>query len=221
MMDFDDFDAEDAAVLGGIIGFAEESVREENAPDPSEPESWDSDDIEPEPRMSISIRRQLDMLGPEMREAVLSSVMEFRKARELDRASNRLRDAMLREAKICEKEERENGFYSEESEKRMLEAFFDYRNGGLVGSDYEEYPDLFYFDEIIGEGGEIEIEYLEDDAEEGEEIIIRPIGHIKHKGRVYLEALVEPSGIRRFFRIDCIKKHRLPRQESGSNETGE
>jgi len=29
-MDFDDFDAEDAAIIGGVMGFAEESISAEN-----------------------------------------------------------------------------------------------------------------------------------------------------------------------------------------------
>lgn len=213
-MDFDDFDWKDAAILGGIMGFAEESIREEMASDPidSDPDPWNFDDIEKEPEMRISLRRQLQMLDPGVREYLLGLLRKQGEYRKVRRKSDGMRNKVVREAKKCQEEERETGRCSEARQQKMMEAFFEYQNGGLEETDYQEYPDLFYFDEVIGDKSELEIDYRKNDEETEENLLIQPIGHIKSKGHIYLEALVKPSDMRRFFRIDHIREHRLPRK---------
>ena len=72
-----DFDMEDATILGGIAGFAEESLREENRDlselDPSEESVKDEADKE------ISLRR-LRNTEPALFEHIVKLVVEHRKA---------------------------------------------------------------------------------------------------------------------------------------------
>jgi hypothetical protein len=48
MIDFDDFDLEDAAVLGGIAGFVEESLREERSGETQDEDTSDDSLLEEE-----------------------------------------------------------------------------------------------------------------------------------------------------------------------------
>jgi len=204
-MDFDDFDAEDAAIFGGVVGFAEESIREENAPDPSEPDPWEFEEVETEPEPPISLRRRLEMMDPGMRETLLKIASKQRESRGVYNKSRRLKDALAREVETCRKEERETGRCSEESHGRMMKALYDLRNGGVEESDYIKFPELYFFDEIGIEKTPIEIDYAENGEEEEEKLTILPVNNLKYKGRIYIEALVKPGNVPRFFNIEYIK----------------
>ena len=78
MMDFDDFDWEDAAILGGIIGFVEESIREEERGFDD-----DTDDDTLEERMREAVDRDVNLLqfrreNPQLYDFILKKVIEQR-----------------------------------------------------------------------------------------------------------------------------------------------
>ena len=93
MMDFDDFDWEDAAILGGIIGFVEESIREEERGFDD-----DTDDDTLEERMREAVDRDVNLLqfrreNPQLYDFILKKVIEQRIKWRRDRLK---REAMKR-----------------------------------------------------------------------------------------------------------------------------
>ncbi len=72
-----DFDAEDAAILGGIAGFAEESMREEDRK-PEDNEDYDSIVVDLENPKEINLRLIRNM-NPELFRYVVSLVAKHNK----------------------------------------------------------------------------------------------------------------------------------------------
>lgn len=89
----DGFDWEDAAILGGIVGFVEESLREEMAVEKENEDKWQDCTAEEDDReVPVSLKRRLQMLrasNPELADYVISSVKNFRKQGELQREVQR------------------------------------------------------------------------------------------------------------------------------------
>jgi len=212
MMDFDDFDWEDATTLGGIMGFAEESVREENMKDPSEPcceERFDasSDDTE----SGLSLKQQLRLLenmNPDLARYVIEKVKEQKKYWRISRESSSELQEVANDWQRLEEEEKEKGI---DYDKRLdaLNKWWDYQRGGLVEKDYETYPFLFFIDEAIGEGWRLIIDYEKDTGERHEARIIKPERAFKHENVIYLTAYCEMRKAKRHFRVDWIRNVRM------------
>ena len=108
MVDFDDFDWEDATTFAGIAGFIEESLREENRKDPSEaPEDEEFDDFRNEEEF-ISTKRKLQMLAardPEFARYVIKKAREQSEQWALQAQARRLISAADKAYKLQEEED--------------------------------------------------------------------------------------------------------------------
>ena len=210
-MDFDDFDWEDATILGGIMGFAEESAREERMKDPSEPcyeECFmSSDDTE----SKLTLKQQLRLLenmNPDLAQYIIEKVKEQKKYWRISKISSSMLQDVVKVWQHLEEEEKENGF---DYDKRMeaQNKWWDYQRGGLVEEDYEAYPFLFFIDEAIGQDWRLMIDYEKDTGERQEERTIKPERAFKHENAIYLTAYCEMRKAKRHFRVDWIRNVKM------------
>ena len=138
-MDFDDFDWEDAATFGGIMGFAEESAREERMKDPSEPfykERFMSlDDTESKLTLKQKLRL-LENMNADLARYVKEKVKEQKKYWRISRKSSSAFRDVAKEWQHLKEEEKEKGI---DYDKRLeaLNKWWDYQQGGLTEEDYE------------------------------------------------------------------------------------
>lgn len=103
-MDFSDFGIEDAAIIGGILGFADEAIRDEQE---GENESNDDDTeiyIEPEQITDIDLRLFYNE-NPELFEFLVKRTVEFRKKAKTQRYINRIQGEISTEIKQMEEDE--------------------------------------------------------------------------------------------------------------------
>jgi len=103
-MDFSDFGIEDAAIIGGILGFADEATRDEQE---GENEFNDDDTeihIEPEQITDIDLRLFYNE-NPELFEFLVKHIIEFKKKAKMQRYINRIQGEISTEIKQMEEDE--------------------------------------------------------------------------------------------------------------------
>lgn len=101
-MDFSDFGIEDAAIMGGILGFADEAIRDEQE---GENESND-DDIEVDPEQIADVDLRLFCREhPELFKFLIKKTIEFRKKVKIQRYINRIQEEIHAEIKQMEEDE--------------------------------------------------------------------------------------------------------------------
>jgi hypothetical protein len=210
-MDFDDFDWEDATILGAILGFVEESLEAERMKDPSEPdgegrfESTDAEDLK------LTLKQQLRLLAntnPDLARYVVRKAREQQKYWRISRKSSSALQKIVREWQRLEKEEKEKGI---DYDKRLeaLNNWWEYRNGGLHEKDYETYPFLYLVDEAIGQGWRLVIDYEKDTGERQKDRVVKPERAFKDESGIYLSAYCEMRKATRHFRVDWIRNLRI------------
>jgi len=217
-MDFDDFDAEDAAILGGIIGFAEESIRDEEEYLRGEPlredEPGDQDwvDTSGNDWDTQLAEAYLSGLSPEMRETVLRSVVRNKLAVRLKRKEQESAKRLLTASKRIQKEFSERGSPTMKAQHEYLSALIDYR-GSPSERDYERYPDLFFIEEALGQGWELEFDYtsLMGDRVEGLVGTVRRIA--KDGGKIYLVVEPKDGGLEELIPMETLEWLGTPGQE--------
>lgn len=219
MIDFDDFDWEDAAVLGGIAGFVEESLREERNGEPREEEVWRGSPLEKEDyEEPVSLRRQLQMLrasNPALADHVIRKALEFRAQGELRRESERQKEELLKKCEWIQKMKAETGVEPAREADERQSMWMEYQGGGLDDKDYEENPVLFFLDEMHAVGEPVEIDYVSANEKLSRKLVIRPERNMKYKGHVYVEAILEPRGRTEFLRADQIRNAKIPDGHKG------
>lgn len=101
-MDFGDFGIEDAAIIGGILGFADEAIRDEQE---GESES-NYEDIEVDPEQIADVDLRLFCReNPELFRFLIKKTIEFRKKAEMQRYINKIQEEISTEIKQMEKDE--------------------------------------------------------------------------------------------------------------------
>lgn len=210
-MDFDDFDWEDAAILGGILGFAEESARQERMKDPSELDYQEHFEPLDEKESRLTLKQQLRLLenmNPDLARYVKEKVIEQKKYWRMSRKSSSVLRDVVKEWQNLEKEEEKKGI---DYDKRLeaLNKWWDYQQGGLTEDDYEAYPFLFFIDEAIAEGWRLVIDYEKDTGERQKERIIKPERAFKYENYIYLTAYCEMRKAKRHFRVDWIRNVKM------------
>ena len=207
MVDFDDFDWEDATTFAGIAGFIEESLREENRKDPSEaPEDEEFDDFRNEEEF-ISTKRKLQMLAardPEFARYVIKKAREQSEQWALQAQARRLISAADKAYKLQEEED-QRGALTSETMSNALGKWVEYKWADLSEEEHEDYPVLYMLAEVITDELKVTLDYLKTDGKWEEGLIVQPRRFAKLKKRVYLHGTCDQWKKDWYFRMDRLK----------------
>ena len=103
-MDFGDFGIEDAAIIGGILGFADEAIKDEQEGEGE----YNNDDIEididPE-QITDTDLRLFYRENPELFKFLIKKTIEFRKKAKIQRYINRIQGEISAEIKQMKEDE--------------------------------------------------------------------------------------------------------------------
>jgi len=103
-MNFSNFGIEDAAIVGGLLGFADEAIRDEQ----EDENGYDGDDaeidIDPEQITDIDLRLFYNE-NPELFEFLVKKIIEFRKKAKIQRCIDRIQREISTEIKQMEEDE--------------------------------------------------------------------------------------------------------------------
>lgn len=103
-MDFGNFRIEDAAIVGGLLGFTDEAIRDEQAGE----NGYDGDDaeidIDPEQITDIDLRLFYNE-NPELFEFLVKKIIEFKKKAKIQRYIGRIQREISAEIKQMEEDE--------------------------------------------------------------------------------------------------------------------
>jgi hypothetical protein len=221
-LDFDDFDWEDAAVFGGIAGFVEESLREENRRDPSEVRDEDDFDVMDElGEAPVSLKRQLQMLAagnPGLARYIIRRAREQNEQWALQAQARRLAMAVEKAYKRQEEEEKE-GRLSSKTMNEALTRWCEYKWGDLDEKQYEEYPTLFLLEELIGEKLKVTLDYRKIDGQWEDGLVVLPKRLAKLKGKAFFHGYCEKWKKEYYFRMDRTRNITLApeTEERGTN----
>jgi len=208
---FDDFDLEDAAIFGGISGFVEESLREENRTDPSEIREDYDVGIDDDEEIVPSLKRQLQMLAaqnPGFAEHVIRRDREDSEQVALQTQAMRLATAAVR-AHERQDEEEKNGTLSKSTMSDALTKWGKYKWALLDEKEHEQYPVLYLLGEAISEGWRVKLDYQKFDGQWEEGLILLPKRFAKLKDKVFLHAFCEKWEKEWYFHMDRVKNINL------------
>ena len=206
-MDFDDFDWKDATTFGGIAGFIEDCLREENRRDPSEPSEDEKFDEVKDEEEILSLKRQLQMLAaqnPELAKYVVRKAREHSEQWALQAQAKRLISAAEKAYKLQEEED-QKGSLSSETMSDALTKWSEYKWALLGEKEYVEYPELYALGEAISENWNLKLDYLKPDGYWEEGLVIQPKRFAKYRNKVYIHGYCEQWKKQWFFKMDLIK----------------
>lgn len=210
-MDFDDFDWKDATTFGGIAGFIEESLREENRRDPSElSEDEKFDEVKDEEEI-LSVKRQLQMLAaqnPDLAKHVVRRARECSEQWALQAQAKRLISGVVKAYKRQE-EEKTKGTLCNETVSDALAKWSEYMWALLSEEEHEDYPDLYWLAEVITDESKVSLDYLRSDGQWEEGLIIQPKRFAKHKNNIYIHGTCDQWKKDLYFRMDRIRNIKL------------
>ena len=104
-MDFGDFVLPDAAIIGGILGFADEAIRAEQEGESEYNDDDDTEiDVDPEQISDIDLRLFCKE-NPEVFRFLVKKTIEFRKKAEMQRYINRIQGEICAEINQMKEDE--------------------------------------------------------------------------------------------------------------------
>ena len=210
-MDFDDFDLEDAAISGGIAGFMEESLRDETRRNPSEIEEGYDFDINGTPEKVPSLKRQIQMLAAENPGLANYIIRKNREVTEQGTLHEQAKQLVLAAERASQRqtEEEAKGILSEETMSDALKKWSKYKWALLDEKEHEEYPELYWLSEAIGESWKVSLDYRNFEGKWEEGLIVLPKRFAKLKGKVFLHAFCEEWKKEWYFRMDRMRNMKL------------
>jgi len=215
MINFDDFDWEDATTFGGIVGFVQESLKEADRRDSSEPSEDDEPGDYNDEEEVISTKRQLQMLDaqdPDLARSIITKAKEQSEQWALQAQARQLISAADKADKLQE-EENQKGALSSETMSDALAKWAEYKWADLSEEEHEEYPVLYMLAEVITDELKVTLDYLKTDGKWEEKLVVQPRRFAKLKNRVYLHGTCDQWKKDWYFRMDRVRNIRLAKSD--------
>jgi hypothetical protein len=174
-MSMDDFDFKDPAMLGGLIGFIEQSIKEENM-------SFESTDVSDERHYSTDrlSSDQIRRLDPGLYYSVLVFLRNQQRAKGI---------------KIPPPDTK--------TMHKWLNDYIKVYYEDLDDDDFISHPNLFFLDECVGQNWVLEAIYYGIKGEPAKlNLIIKRI--FKRHGVIYVEAVDQADGIKKIYPFSDI-----------------
>lgn len=210
-MDWSEFGWKDAAILGGIAGFIEQSLREENERYRTEPEEERDFDIDDSEQLPVSLKTELRRLAasdPRLARYAIDKVREQKEQWALQSQEKRFALA-VKDAYERQDEEEKKGFLSNETMSDALTEWSRYKWGGLTEEEHERHPELYWLGEAISEEWKVVLDYRKMDGKWEEGLLVQPKRFAKNKGQIYLHGFCDKWKKEYYFMLDRTRNMKL------------